>query len=302
MSSLVMELQRDSLDSKVSIADLIKKAYVVARKLNVLEFQEWLNNEMNGYDKVSYEDIPEYRTVRGIAQFHNPYQGWIPIIFEDNEIEKYYNSRKISQTVTELETLFNNSNGTLAVMYPPENEKLLRDCSPFDTHYRMQIPSSQAEKILHSVRNIILEWSLKLEEDGITGEGMSFSVKEKEAAQEHSYNIYNFIGSMNQSQLQQATNNSEQSQEISNYNSDSLIKFVETFDENLSKLNLAADIEDEVKKELANIKEEANSENPDHGIIKKGLTLLKKTLGGVSTNLIASGLIHEMSKLDLPYL
>ncbi|EFU43921.1 hypothetical protein PVOR_01910 [Paenibacillus vortex V453] len=47
MTSLVVELQRDALDSKVSIADLIKKAYVVARKLNIPDFQNWLQNEMN---------------------------------------------------------------------------------------------------------------------------------------------------------------------------------------------------------------------------------------------------------------
>ncbi|WP_186326508.1 hypothetical protein [Paenibacillus sp. Y412MC10] len=300
MTSLVVELQRDALDSKVSIADLIKKAYVVARKLNISEFQEWLHNEMHGYTDV--DAIPDYRNIKGQAQFHNPHYGWRPVGFEDSKIEKLFSTRRVGQTITEIESACKNSKGTLEMKYPFENEQLLQQSCPFPTVFRMHISTPQAEQILHAVRNIILEWSLKLEEDGITGEGMSFSMTEKETAKAHSYNIYNIIENMNQSQIQQATTGSEQTLDITNYNSDSLIKFVETCDENLDKLNLASDIEKEVKQELEKIKQEAKSDKPDHGVIKKGLVLIKKTLGGVGTNLIASGLIHEMSKLDLPYL
>nr|WP_160163970.1 hypothetical protein [Paenibacillus vortex] len=214
------------------------------------------------------DTVPEYRNIKGQAQFYNPYYGWRPIEFDGSKLQMLFSSRMVGQSVTELESAVKNSKGTLEMSYPVEGVKLLQKQTPFQTSFRMQISSSQVEQILHSVRNIILEWSIKLEEDGITGEGMSFSVKEKETAKEHSYNIVNIIENMNQSQIQQATTGSEQSLSISNYNSDSLIKFVETFDENLSKLNLAADIENEVKKELANIKEEANSENPDHGVIE----------------------------------
>jgi len=43
--------------------------------------------------------------------------------------------------------------------------------------------------ILDTVRTTILEWSLKLEEDGIIGEGMSFSPQEKAMASEKAYEL-----------------------------------------------------------------------------------------------------------------
>jgi hypothetical protein len=49
MTSLVEELQRDALDSSVSVLDLLRKALVVATKLNIDEFKEWIELELKGY-------------------------------------------------------------------------------------------------------------------------------------------------------------------------------------------------------------------------------------------------------------
>jgi hypothetical protein len=47
---------------------------------------------------------------------------------------------------------------------------------------QLHIPVSNVSAILDAVRNTILKWSLKLEEEGILGDGMSFSPAEKETA------------------------------------------------------------------------------------------------------------------------
>ena len=52
--------------------------------------------------------------------------------------------------------------------------------------------------ILNSIRNRLIEWSLNLEEQGILGEGMTFSKEEKEKAETNPAinigNIHNFQG------------------------------------------------------------------------------------------------------------
>ena len=62
MSSLIEELQRDALDSSVQVADLLRKALVVATKLKLDEFRQWAERELEGYDKV---DLPSYREFYG---------------------------------------------------------------------------------------------------------------------------------------------------------------------------------------------------------------------------------------------
>lgn len=59
MSKIVIELQQEALKSDFDIMSLLRKAYLVAKKLKLQEFKEWINNELNGYgDK---DEIPKYR-------------------------------------------------------------------------------------------------------------------------------------------------------------------------------------------------------------------------------------------------
>jgi len=49
--------------------------------------------------------------------------------------------------------------------------------------------------ILGTVRNTVLEWALRLEHEGIVGEGLSFSAEEKKKAKENpNINIQHFQG------------------------------------------------------------------------------------------------------------
>lgn len=48
--------------------------------------------------------------------------------------------------------------------------------------YALRISVASAMDIIEKVKNTILEWTLKLEEEGVLGEGMRFSDKEKQSA------------------------------------------------------------------------------------------------------------------------
>src|SRR5688500_16815305 len=56
------------------------------------------------------------------------------------------------------------------------------------------VSSSELHGIVAAVRDTILQWSLRLERDGILGEGMTFSREEVQKAANTTYNIQNFSG------------------------------------------------------------------------------------------------------------
>ena len=58
MPSLVLELQQEALSKDTSVTDLLRKALVVARKLEIADFETWINAELNGF--VEGVKVPAY--------------------------------------------------------------------------------------------------------------------------------------------------------------------------------------------------------------------------------------------------
>lgn len=107
MGGIVIELQREALDEKNSIESLIRKAYLVAKKLKLKEFEEWLNQEQNGYKK----EIPEYRNITGEIKAWNPYHGWIPMILSA-KVADIVSRRPIPNSISSLLDVYNSSEDT----------------------------------------------------------------------------------------------------------------------------------------------------------------------------------------------
>jgi hypothetical protein len=67
-------------------------------------------------------------------------------------------------------------------------QDMLNQILKLDTkEYVLRITVLKIKQILHSVRTIILRWSLKLGEDGILGDGMTFNNEEKSIASHKNY-------------------------------------------------------------------------------------------------------------------
>lgn len=212
MGSLVLELQRDALNPEISVLVLLRKALVVARKLNIQEFQQWVEKELNGYtERSSY--LPQYRFMFGELKARNPYYGWIPVRVP-SQIHEFISKRPVHQPISEIETLVEtgkDKNSSLMTM-PPGLEELLRDYDHIPFEMQIHIDRSQAKGVLEAVRDVVLNWSLKLEEDGILGEEMTFSQEEKQIAAKKDYSslIQIIIG---QSQVQDSSSESQSSSE-----------------------------------------------------------------------------------------
>src|SRR3989338_7566205 len=187
MGSLVTELQMEALDSKVPVTDLLRKALVVAKKLKIQDFEKWIQQELNG----NFPDEPgppPYRHMKGEVKASHPYYGFVPVVFDDPMIAEALSIRQIGQPIGEIETLVNDraKSSICQVPFPPELQKKIGSSIGPAT---LIVGHAQMRGIIDAVRNIVLDWALKLEGDGILGDEISFSDKEKQKAANVHYTI-----------------------------------------------------------------------------------------------------------------
>lgn len=193
MSSIVITLQREAMESSSSVSELLRKALVVARKLDVHDMQEQLAHEMNGYPADTV--VPQYRIVHGQIKAWNHFNGWIPIMVEDVKMAASLTSRSVYQPIGELESLATSEgNGPIEMTFPTKVQNFLMEGMDVPLQPILHIGKNQIHRILGAVRNAVLDWSLKLEEQGILGEGLSFTSEEKQKAASVVYNIQSVTG------------------------------------------------------------------------------------------------------------
>ena len=212
MGKIVLDLQLEALSKDSDVLNLLRKAYVVARKLKLDEFEEWAISELNV--NKDGNKIPEYRKVKGEVKGWNPYHGWIPMIMQDTEIENMISEHLVSDSIPNLKNVYDSANGSNATLqFSAGMNNLLSKSSGFNTKYALMISANQIYNIMERVRNIVLDWSITLEENDILGEGLQFTKREKDIAVSSStINNYtnNFYGDVRETQIQQDTSESTQ--------------------------------------------------------------------------------------------
>ena len=296
MESIVLELQNEALDSSKRVTDLLRKALAISIKLDLKDIQEWINKELNGYNKDDI--IPDYRLIVGQVRGFNPYHGWMPVIFQDPEIGEKISSRKTIQPISEIENLIDNREDDSG-LYMPFPQKLQRKLSKgfgFETEIALFADKTSLVKIVDSVRNIILNWTLKLEKDGILGKGLSFSKEEKETANKTAQNINYFFGTVDSPMIQQGTIESQQTIINKDIDLNNLRSFIRLIKNNLNDIDLEPDTKQEAIADITTLESQASSPNPKKNIIKESLSSLKKIFEGAS-GAIAAKILIELSKL-----
>ena len=180
MEGIVYELEREALDENVSVESLLRKAYLVARKLKLSDFEEWINNEQNGY----HGEVPDYRMIKGDYKAWNPYRGGMPVILTP-KMGRFMSSIPLHQSISSIcEIYTSHENGIQFTLSAEINDLLNKSTDGFKTQFVFNTSRSEIYGILSTVRNKILDWALLLEESGIVGEGMTFTEEEKKKAQE----------------------------------------------------------------------------------------------------------------------
>jgi hypothetical protein len=267
VDSIVLELQRKALEKDADVAELVRMALVVARKLRLKEFEKWAELELNGYGNA---DLPDYRVVTAEVKAHNPYHGWIPVIFEDTGTAQAAAEAPCTNPIGELQYMVTNhkEGGYLHQPFSHDITQNLMRGSRVPLVPTRLIGITHIVGILDAVRNTVLNWALELEQNEILGEGLTFSAAEKEkAASVPSIHITNFHGVLGDVQAQQV--------QIGDYNS---------IHEELKQLG----IDQKARNELENILDEykAAESKKKQSLAKRGLAWVAKhaeTLGQLAT-------------------
>lgn len=178
MDGIVLQLQAEALNDAVDIETLLRKAYLVARKLKLKDFETWIANEQNGYE----EEIPDYRTISGQIKAWNPYYGWMPVIMQ-GDLSDATSKMPLKLPISTISNVYNESDGSVILTVPGAIADFFnKNTDGFPTKYCFQSSKAEMHKIISSVRNRILDWALLLEENGIVGEGIDFTSCEKDLA------------------------------------------------------------------------------------------------------------------------
>lgn len=211
--SIVIQLQHLASDRNSDIEELLRKAFLVSSKLNLDDFTNWCQSELEGYKSI--EEVPNYRVIKGILKFRNPTVGMIPVSGGDDYFIDEISTSVYGQPLSHISNLLSaNNGGVLMKQLPPEIQKIFEKMqlnehrrqfgglyiSSFDEFFTPFIGyvifgKEQFLNIFSEIRNKILTWSLKLEKEGILGEGLNFTVKEKDAAMSvNNFHIQNMQG------------------------------------------------------------------------------------------------------------
>ncbi|SCY23996.1 hypothetical protein SAMN02910451_01883 [Butyrivibrio hungatei] len=206
MEGIVLQLQAEALDDSVDIETLLRKAYLVACKLKLKDFEQWISNEQNGYSG----EIPDYRTISGQIRAWNPYRGWMPVVMQ-GELADVASRMPLKIPIATIADSYKESDGSLMLTVPGAIQDFFnKNTDGFITQYSFHTTKTEMHKIISAVRNKILEWALLLEENGIVGEGLNFTNEEKEvAAKSAVINNYtnNFYANADNTRIEQGSKN-----------------------------------------------------------------------------------------------
>lgn len=159
------------------------KAKLVAAKLSLDDLTEWIEFELGGFP--SRSQVPAYRRFQHLPEAFNPYVGWIPINFgaASQDLLNEFTTIYIQESISNIEKHVGES-GKLEIRMPEMLSGILYAGSNSPENFKIswRFSANSLSGVLAAVRGRILTWSLDLEKQGILGEGVNFSFKEKEIA------------------------------------------------------------------------------------------------------------------------
>jgi len=234
MTGLIEDIQAMALDPTVNVSFLLRRVKLASVKLGLDDATEWVDRELKGYEKL--DDVPSYRHSKGELRAHTVYNGIVRVAGQSEWIEKIC-SLPICDSITRVESL--SGEGT--------EEAIFRVAGPFEaalnksnnspgTQYYVHTAQIVFKDIIEQVRNAILDWAIGLEKAGILGDGIGFTMEEKEKAAEvaPSIHIENFTGNFHQGDV---TGNQNRTMIESTDNSKNSLNLTTVFEQLIQAVN-----------------------------------------------------------------
>ncbi|WP_420340123.1 hypothetical protein [Roseibium sp.] len=288
MSGLIFEIQRDALSNNVPIEDLLRRVKLAAAKLELDQLEDWVDQELNGYSG----PIPEYRVVNGQPRAFNPYNGWIPIISDNEKQNSFLSEARVRQSVSSLRDLIENPSGDGTLHLPLSPELIVQLNQGMAVQFGdmvIRITRGSIVSILDHVRNKVLDWAIEMERKGVIGESMSFNADERKEAKSvtntfHFANVGSIVGNV-------GTHNTTGNIAVS---SDVIARIVELsakIETAMPELQRAGADVKTLSKTIAEIETETAQSAPASDKLAKLLSTANMALAGAAGNLAADGAI-----------
>ena len=167
-------LQTAILDPNQSLILLLRRAKLIAAKLNLEDAEQWFILELQGYPPNSA--IPQYRTVAmQQLEYHQPVNGWQPLK-EVIDVKLHIDSA--------IEDIVRFSENERIPFPIPLDQKIVLNTmfGLVDWPQRLTASNKEFKRVLECVRNRLLEWTLELKKRGITGKDENFDEQEIQSA------------------------------------------------------------------------------------------------------------------------
>lgn len=292
MSSLVIELQQDALKPSVKCSELLRKSFLTAKKLGHNEFLQWTQKEQNGYKH--NEKVPDYRLIRGSVLGLDGFRK-MPLIFDNSKMWNMLSIYMCRTPIAEIEARISNEKSKkISVSFSEDlRYNLCKDYNLIDV--TLSVDKISLTKIPENVRNNILDWSSELEKNGIRGEGLSFSDKEKRDAIKMTQITNNFYGDVQNSQIQQG--NQIAYQTSCQMNLEEVTKFIKELKSKTNKLELNDKSKNELKSEVEKVEAQLKLPIPKTENIGGYLKSIRAILESATGNATAQVLISVISKI-----
>lgn len=211
-NSATIQLQQKALDKNISVDELLQFTYVVACKLEFSDIIDWCKKEIYGYGD---DSISDYRIANGKIVARDDRGRQCPVeLLGNQDLIPYLSLYEIKNPISVIQELKNSSDDFLFFSLPNKdiekwimteidnntdkyyghikniNESIYQNFKP---RYKLlfAIHKSVTDRIISSIRQRILDWSLYLEKEGILGENLIFTKEEKQMTANVTYNIGN---------------------------------------------------------------------------------------------------------------
>ena len=200
------------------------------------------------------------------------------------------------QPVAELEDLAKHNEGILLFPFTPEIQSGLMTGQDVALVPTRHVSNTGIVGILHAVRQLVLNWCLDLERDGILGEGLTFNAEEKKTASHTNYSI-TYNAPVGTSQVQQGSHHSTQTMALSPAELATVKELLGELSAQIHELQLGSVDEMQVKAEIQTIEAQTQSPRPSRIVIREGIASLVIILQAAAGNMLAAGLLHKFTHL-----
>lgn len=258
----IIELQQLARKSSTDIVELVRSAYMIATELEMHDFADWCNVELEGYSVSLGVSVPQYRGVSGTLMISRSIGNPVPVNLSDRQLLDTIQTKIIPDSLSSLQGIIKNYKGFIPMdldhdikqelikNYDMGVEKHFKDITsslnmendvivqqmlqakkPMIIPY-LSVDTSQIENIFGTVQNYILKWASECKKKGILGDEWIFTDKEKEMAKNITYHIGS-VQNMANHNTESTINQTAQNMSVTKGDLQSLVNFLS--DKGISK-------------------------------------------------------------------